>query len=118
MALDRHLNSLPVGQITCRRRKLVQYRRAVAGSRLLAVSRQKTQGQWQKGTPLPRVCRQRGIPPPQTGRTLAAKQAGSMTQPTDVGDRARTRPRGRFEQEPRQGGARLPLINLSSFPTV
>ena len=91
----------PVEQITCRRRKLVQYRRALAGARLLAVSRQKTQGQWRKGTPLPRVCRQRGIPPPQTRRTLAAKQPGSMTPPTDVGDQARTKPRGRFEQEPR-----------------
>src|SRR5882724_11083203 len=42
MGLDRHLSNLPVRQITCRRSKLVQYCRALAGARLLAVSRQKT----------------------------------------------------------------------------
>jgi hypothetical protein len=37
MGLDRHISHLPAGQITCRRRKLVQYRRALAGARLPAV---------------------------------------------------------------------------------
>src|ERR1700687_3228300 len=100
MGLDGHIRNLPVGQITCRRRKLVQYQRA--DPRLLAVSRQKPQWQWQKGTPLSQGCRQRSIRPLQTRTTLAAKQPLSTTPPTDFGDRARTKllP-GRFEQAPR-----------------